>query len=143
MGDSSCKRTAPIPLELASTDIFTGLVLLKYLSTGASVINLFSVLKLSACSGPQCHFVSFPSRALSGAAVWERFGMNFPRYIIIPKNLWRSFLLFGCPFLDGFYLLRVWLQPILAQHVSNVIDLILLNLASFLVESEVVLLCPF
>ena len=62
-------RTAPKPLELASTDNFVGLLGLKYFSTGALVISSFKDVKLFACSACQCHSTFFSKRVRSGEVI--------------------------------------------------------------------------
>ena len=79
IGCSFCRSTAPIPLELASTDIFTGLAGSKYFRTGAWVTNCLSVSKLASWCSLQCHSTSFSRRVLSGAVDCDRLGMNLAR----------------------------------------------------------------
>ena len=95
MGCSSCKRTAPIPFELASTDILTGLAGLKNLRTGASVTNFLRAVKLASWGSVQCHSTLLSSRVLSGVAACDRFGINFSRYVTMPRNLYSSSLFSG------------------------------------------------
>ena len=48
-----------------------------------------------ACSSSHSHLASLPSNIQSGSDNFERLGMNFPRYVSIPKNLRKSSLLLG------------------------------------------------
>ena len=77
-GCSSCSRMAPIPLELESTEILTGLVGSKYFKTGASVISFSRLLKLFACCWVQCHSTSFLSRALRVMQFVTGLGWTWP-----------------------------------------------------------------
>ena len=80
-------RTAPNPLEQASTDNLGGLLGLKYFNTGAVVISPFKDLKLFSCSACQCHSTFFSKSFHNGEAIWERLSINLPKYVSIPKGL--------------------------------------------------------
>ena len=54
MSCSSCKRTAPIPFELASTEILICLVGLKNFRMCALVTNFLRAVKLASWCSIQC-----------------------------------------------------------------------------------------
>ena len=68
-GDPFCIRTAPMPFELASTEIVVSVFESKSLSTGAFVMYRFSAANAVACWCSKCHSQSFSSSVLNGAEV--------------------------------------------------------------------------
>lgn len=64
-------------------------------STGALVKSYFNLVNASSCSSFQCHAISLLSSILKSLAIYDRFGMNFQTYPIIPRNLCADCLLVG------------------------------------------------
>ena len=101
MGCSSCKRTAPIPFELAFTDILTGLAGSKNLRMGVLVNSCLRVVKLASWCSVQCHSTLLSNRVLSGAAACNKFGMNFARYVTMHRNRC------SCSLFSGLFIIQI------------------------------------
>ena len=68
---------------------------LKIFRHGVVVTSNFSFPIASNWGFLSLNSTSFFSRVRSGEATSARFGMNFPKYVIMPKNRWSSFTEFG------------------------------------------------
>ena len=68
--------------------LVSGLAMLdeKTSGLGFHVMSSLSLLIASFCGFSKEKMASFSRRLLSGAVRSERFGMNFPKYVITPKK---------------------------------------------------------
>ena len=62
---------------------------------GVVVTSNFSFPIASSWGFSSLNSISFFSRVRRGEFTSARFRMNFPKYVIVPKNLWSSFTEFG------------------------------------------------
>ena len=79
-----------MPWEDASADMSVSAA--QDCKVPSEVSSCFSLVKASACIGPHSHplFTLTISNSLKG---WDNslmFGVNFPNWLIIPRNLWSS-----------------------------------------------------
>ena len=90
-----CSRRAPNPSELASIFKRVCRLGLKVFRNEVVVTSNFSFPIAFSWGFSSLNSTCFFSRVRRGEVTSARFGMNFPKYVIMPKNCWRSFTEFG------------------------------------------------
>ena len=83
------------PSELASVFKRVCRLGLKVFRHGVVVTSNFSFPIAPSCGFSSLSSTSFFSRVLWGEVTSARFGMNFPKYVTMPKNRWSSLTEFG------------------------------------------------
>ena len=81
-----CSSTAPKPYEDASAESVVSRFALYRASTGADVRLSFSCTKHICCACPNVQSFFLLRRSRIGFVISARCGVNFPNWLIIPRN---------------------------------------------------------
>ena len=92
----SCSSTAPNPPLEASVFTLVLRFILKCVFSVRWRIVSFILLKAASCCSCHTNFVSFCKSLRKSLHVSARFGMNFVRWWMLPKNDLGCFCVFGC-----------------------------------------------
>ena len=123
MGLFFCIITAPIPWLDASVAIHTCLFTSYNPKAGLETIKCLRQVMALSYFAYQCHATSFCIISHKGAVSSDNFGINLPRYVIIPRKVSSSFLFVGLGILIAHYICSLVIQDLCSwSHDQEIVN---------------------